>query len=245
MGLTLSNGGCVIVIGHHAKRVKFTELCCCKCEGNGNIIAASTGKIIQEAEPVRPTTKRFSHDHPFRSDAIPPPDTPRSGPRSLQHQRSQPMKGRDRRRTGEPAEDLLGTALLACLVAALLASSVAVVSAARAIDIAPKVGDILAFRVGAQVPTVWDFPAVTISDQLPVSCNLRPDVMVAAGGSLVVEERFENRRMYRVHWAGQHTANGEYDCGSTADLLVSRGDLQLLTNAVGGVGVQRGPSAGY
>jgi hypothetical protein len=155
------------------------------------------------------------------------------------------MKGRDRRRTGEPAEDHLGTALLACLVAALLASSVAVVSAARAIDIAPKVGDILAFRVGALVPTEWDFPAVTISDQHPGSCNLRPDVMVSAGGSLVVEERLENRRMYRVHWAGQHTANGTSDCGSAADLLISRSDLQLLTNAVGGAGVQHGPSAGF
>jgi hypothetical protein len=155
------------------------------------------------------------------------------------------MKRRSRRRSREPAEDTLGTALLACLVAALLASSVAVVSAARTIDIAPKVGDILAFRVGAHVPTELDFPAVTMSDQLPVSYNLRPDVMVSAGGSLVVEERFENKRMYRVHWAGQHTSNGEFDCGSAADLLVSRSDLQLLTNAVGGAGVQRGPSVGF
>jgi hypothetical protein len=156
------------------------------------------------------------------------------------------MKGWGRRRTGgEPAADIAGTALLACLLAALLASSVAVVSAARTIDIAPKIGDILVFRVGAQVPTEWEFPAVTISDQLPVSCNLRPDVMVADGGSLVVEERFANKRMYRVHWAGQHSSNGESDCGATADLLVSRNDLQLLINAVGGAGVQHRSSVGF
>jgi hypothetical protein len=156
------------------------------------------------------------------------------------------MKGWGRRRTGgAPATDIAGTALLACLLAALLASSVAVVSAARAIDIAPKIGDILVFRVGAQVPTEWEFPAVTMSDQLPVSCNLRPDIMVAAGGSLVVEERFANKRMYRVHWAGQHSSNGESDCGATADLLVSRNDLQLLINAVGGAGVQHRSSAGF
>jgi hypothetical protein len=156
------------------------------------------------------------------------------------------MKGSDRRRTGgEPATDIVGTALMACLLAALLASSVAVVSAARTIDIAPKIGDILVFRVGAQVPTDWDFPAVTISDQLPVSCNLQPDVMVSAGGSLVVEERLANKRMYRVHWAGQHTSTGASDCGAAADVLVSRYDLQLLINAVGGTGVQHGSSVAF
>jgi hypothetical protein len=152
------------------------------------------------------------------------------------------MKGRGRRRSGEPAGDVLGTALVACLLAALLASSVAMVAAARTIDIAPKVGDILVFRAGARVPIEWEFAAVTISDQLPISCNLRPDVMALAGGSLVVEERFANKRMYRVHWAGQHTSDGENDCGAVADLLVSRSDLQLLTNAVGGPGVRQGSS---
>jgi hypothetical protein len=156
------------------------------------------------------------------------------------------MKGWGRWRSGgEPAADIAGTALFACVLAALLASSVAVVSAARTIDIAPKIGDILVFRVGAQVPTEWEFPAVTISDQLPVSCSLRPDVMVSAGGSLVVEERFANKRMYRVHWAGKNTSTGTSDCGATADLLVSRNDLQLLINAIGGTGVQRRSSIGF
>ena len=133
------------------------------------------------------------------------------------------MKGWGRRRAGgDPTGDIFGTALLACLLAALLASSVAVVSAARTIDIAPKIGDILVFRPGAQVPVEWEFAAVTISDQLPVTCNLRPDVMASAGGSLVVEERFQNRRLYRAHWAGRHTSNGDFDCGGEADLLVSR-----------------------
>ena len=149
------------------------------------------------------------------------------------------MKGWGRRRAGgDPAGDMLGTALLACLLAALLASSVAVVSAARTIDIAPQTGDILVFRHGAQMPADWEFAVVTISDQLPVSCNLRPDVMALAGGSLVVEQRFENRRLYRVHWAGEHTAKGPSDCGSAADLLIPRSDLQLLINAVGGAGVE-------
>jgi hypothetical protein len=124
------------------------------------------------------------------------------------------------------------------MLAALLASSVAMVAAAGTIDIAPKVGDILVFKPGARMPVEWEFAAVTTSDQLPVSCNLRPDVMASAGGSLVVEERFENRRLYRVHWAGEHSAEGASDCGSEADLLINRYDLQLLINAVGGPGVE-------
>jgi hypothetical protein len=147
-------------------------------------------------------------------------------------------RGSGRRAGGDPAGDTFGTALLAGFLAALLASSVAVVSAARTIDIAPKTGDILVFRPGAPMPPEWEFAAVPISGQLPVSCSLRPDVMAAGGGSLVVEQRFANRRMYRVHWAGQRTTTGTADCGSAADLLISRLDLQLLINAVGGVGIE-------
>jgi hypothetical protein len=62
--------------------------------------------------------------------------------------------------------------------------------------------------------------------------------MASGGGSLVVEQRLDSKRLYRVHWAGQHTSTGATDCGDTADLLVSRVDLQLLTNAVGGAGVE-------
>jgi hypothetical protein len=54
----------------------------------------------------------------------------------------------------------------------------------------------------------------------------------------VVEQRFAGSRLYRVHWAGQRTSNDTSDCGSAAELLVSRFDLQLLTNVVGGAGVE-------
>jgi hypothetical protein len=64
--------------------------------------------------------------------------------------------------------------------------------------------------------------------------------MASGGGSLVVEERLDHSgsRTYRVHWAGTHTSNGPSDCGAMADLVVSGPDLQLLTNAVGGPGVE-------
>jgi hypothetical protein len=62
--------------------------------------------------------------------------------------------------------------------------------------------------------------------------------MAGHGGSLVVEERFTTPRSFRVHWAGGSTSTGSTDCGGTADLMVSGTDLQLLSNAVGGPGVE-------
>ena len=148
------------------------------------------------------------------------------------------MRGRDGRHTHETRGGQLRTALIAGVIAMLLASAAAVVAAARTIDLGPKVGDILVLRPGARFPADWEFTVVIASDQLPVSCQLQPVVMASAGGSLVVEQRTNNSRTYRVHWAGRQTSEPASDCGSAADLLVSRIDLQLLSNAVGGPGVE-------
>jgi hypothetical protein len=147
------------------------------------------------------------------------------------------MRGRFRRRVNAGGGDILGTALLACMLAALLASSVAVVSAATRLDIAPKIGAILVFKPGTQLPADWEFRTVVVSGQLPVSCTLRPASMAANGGSVVVEQRSDNKRLYRVHWAGARTSDGPDDCGATADLMVRRVDLQLLINAAGSGGL--------
>ena len=71
-----------------------------------------------------------------------------------------------------------------------------------------------------------------------VTCTLDPNVMATRGGSLVVEGRQNEPIMqYQVHWGGTQTAKENADCGSTANLLVSRIDLQRLANAAGGFGV--------
>ena len=148
------------------------------------------------------------------------------------------MRGPDGRRTPAALGGQLRTVLIAGVIATLLASGAAVVAAARTIDLGPKVGDILVFRTGARLPADWEFAVVNASDQLPVGCKLQPVVMASGGGRLVVERRTDNSRTYLVHWAGRKTSHPDSDCGTTADLLVSRGDLQLLSNAVGGPGVQ-------
>jgi hypothetical protein len=70
------------------------------------------------------------------------------------------------------------------------------------------------------------------------ACSLDPNVMADKGGSLVVEGlQDEPSLQYRVHWAGSETARTSGSCGASANLLVSRTDLQRLANAAGGFGV--------
>ena len=154
------------------------------------------------------------------------------------------MKGRRPITENPGAGDIARTAALASLIAGVLVFGVAMVSVGTTIDIGPKVGDILVFRQGAQMPADWEFTVSTTA--IPaVTCNLRPDVMAAGGGSLVVEERFQPPRMFHAHWAGARTSEGTADCGSSAELVLSAPDLQLLYNAVGGAGVEPRTFGGF
>jgi hypothetical protein len=106
----------------------------------------------------------------------------------------------------------------------------------------PKVGDIVAFRPGSQDTDMWQMtiPGTLVSAMgSPVSeCSLDPNVMAEKGGSLVVEGRQDDPSLqYLVHWAGSETAKTNGNCGGSANLLVSRTDLQRLANAAGGFGV--------
>jgi hypothetical protein len=106
----------------------------------------------------------------------------------------------------------------------------------------PKVGDIVAFKPGSQDTDMWQMaiPATTMSAMgSPLAeCSLDPNVMAEKGGSLVVEGLQDNPSLqYRIHWAGSATAKTDGNCGDSANLLVSRTDLQRLANAAGGFGV--------
>ena len=140
-------------------------------------------------------------------------------------------------RRNAATEEAARTAVLGSLIAALLASSVAMVSAATRIEIGPKVGDILVFRQGAHMPIDWEFTVMTTA--VPAAtCSLSPAIMAAEGGSLVVEQRLQGPRTFQVHWAGIRTSTDGSDCGGSAELVVSNADLQLLSNVVGGPGVK-------
>jgi hypothetical protein len=106
----------------------------------------------------------------------------------------------------------------------------------------PKVGDIVAFKPGSEDTDMWQItvPAASVSATgLPLAeCSLDPNVMATNGGSLVVERVEEEPSLrYRIHWAGSATTKTSGDCGSSANLMLSRIDLQRLANAAGGFGV--------
>lgn len=106
----------------------------------------------------------------------------------------------------------------------------------------PKVGDIVAFKPGTQDTDMWQMtiPATLLSTMGASlsGCSLEPNTMAEGGGSLVVEGlQTQPSLQYRVHWSGSPTAKTADNCGQSADLLVSRTDLQRLANAAGGFGV--------
>lgn len=68
------------------------------------------------------------------------------------------------------------------------------------------------------------------SDQFGCVVNL--DVLRQSGGSLLIDGRPAGADgNYRLHWAGRRTSLDSADCGSDAELIVSAGDLRVLTSA--------------
>ncbi len=105
----------------------------------------------------------------------------------------------------------------------------------------PTVGDVADFS-SHQVNQ--DVVAVTVTaTEAGHTCVLASDVMARSGGSFVIVARQPAAEAsYLIHWAGAHTSNGATDCGSSADLLVSRSDLLGLVSAAGGFGLHLGGS---
>jgi hypothetical protein len=69
---------------------------------------------------------------------------------------------------------------------------------------------------------------------LEPSCVLDVGMMQKSGGSLVIEERGAiSANSYRVHWAGARTSEDATNCGTEADLVLSKSDLSLLFTATG------------
>ena len=110
-------------------------------------------------------------------------------------------------------------------------------------DFDPPLGAIVAFKSGTQSMELWQIEVSSVRNDpagTPITraCVLGPANMANGGGSLVVEARqMSSPPIYRVHWAGSHTSDGRNDCGTAADLIISRADLQKLANTAGGFGV--------
>ena len=72
-------------------------------------------------------------------------------------------------------------------------------------------------------------------DRLSQAAWLDLNVLQRSGGSLVVESQMiEAKGSFKVHWAGQRTAADSGNCGSNADLILSKRELRVLASAAGG-----------
>jgi hypothetical protein len=145
------------------------------------------------------------------------------------------------RRTGhgEAHSTTLESILTACTVVLLLVSLGGVAALISGLHVGLRVGDILVFKPGTEImgslPATATFTgAGTKPADSPVVCTLDPLVMAHSGGSLVVETQSLTKPVYEVHWAGGQTASGGSSCGTSANLTISRIDLQGLVTAIGG-----------
>jgi hypothetical protein len=144
-----------------------------------------------------------------------------------------------RHRDGETMADTADSLLTACTVVLLLASLGGLTALFASLHIGLRVGDILVFKPDAGMVEglpVTATRSTTLPQQsvLAQTCTLDPAVMTHDGGSIVVETKSLTTPVYGVHWAGVHTSTGAADCGNSADLTMSRMDLQSLVNTIGG-----------
>lgn len=133
------------------------------------------------------------------------------------------------RRVATDTGEMIGTALVACVIAGLLASTVGAAALLRTLQFGPPVGEILVFGPYAQPAPVWKVEAVRALDHR--RCSLKPAVMAEAHGSLVVERRSVDGSSFQVHWAGGPTSDGGGSCGNAVDVTLRLAEMQTLVNA--------------
>jgi hypothetical protein len=140
-------------------------------------------------------------------------------------------------------DDAAKTLVLTLIAGALATATTGLSVFAQLNELGPIVGNILVFKRSEAMTDWWRVKA-TIDDRAFATwqsggavrtCDLSPSAMVAGGGSLVVEaRRMSSPPVYRVHWAGKYTSHGPSNCGTSADLVVSRSDLMRLADVAGG-----------
>lgn len=130
----------------------------------------------------------------------------------------------------------LANSLVVCGVALL--SAALVMELGHAAPGSVSVGDIIAFEPEPGPITAGPVrPAGRIAVHRPgqFGCILDLDTLRRHGGSLVTEARIAAEgQTWRLHWAGERTAQDSSDCGRSADLIVENSDLNRLVEAAGG-----------
>ena len=143
----------------------------------------------------------------------------------------------DNPKTGSfPQSLLVATAMLLAVVSGMAGI------AHKAAQLAPQVGDVLAFDPAHQAPFESE-ARLTAERPRQANCVLDLAMMQRSGGSLVLEQRGGDGpdRAYRAHWAGPRTSQDTEDCGTEADLVLSQMDINAIASAAGGFGVDHTP----
>jgi hypothetical protein len=123
-------------------------------------------------------------------------------------------------------------------VAALLVSAIALNLIVRIVHTTPHVGDIVAFAPSTALPAD-DGTRLIVHRQDQFGCVLDLNVLRRTGGSLVIENQLDAPPgRFAAHWAGPRTSADAADCGSQADLIVDRLDLEILSMSAGGYGAR-------
>ena len=149
------------------------------------------------------------------------------GPPNLPPDRRRGVK-RSRSRAVNCAIELFETALLGALLAGALVSVVGALSLLPQVQFGPPVGEILTFSWYGQLRPTWHVNAVQSSTNR--YCILKPGVMAATHGSMVVERRMPDGRTFLAHWAGGPTSDDAWNCGSDVDLAIGLAAMQTLVS---------------
>ena len=120
------------------------------------------------------------------------------------------------------------TILLAILLAGALTSAVGALSLFPQVQFGPPVGEILTFGWYGQPTPAWHVNAMQASTNR--YCILKPAVMAATHGSMVVERRMQDGRTFLAHWAGGRTSDDAGNCGSDVDLAIGLAAMQTLVS---------------
>jgi hypothetical protein len=129
------------------------------------------------------------------------------------------------------------SSLLVAAMGLAVVSGVAAI-ANRAAEFAPQIGDVVAFDPAHPGPFDSDARLTAMRPREGI-CVLDLALLQRSGGSVVLEQRAKigPERLYRAHWAGPRTSKDRDDCGTEADLVLSRKDIRTLASAAGGLGV--------
>ncbi len=135
----------------------------------------------------------------------------------------------------KPTNALLPAIIVA---AGVMTAALALNEVVRLVDVTPNVGDIVTF-VASPVALNGDKTRLLVHRDDQFGCVIDLNVLRHGVGSLVIESRPATKASnFRVHWAGARTSSDSGNCGSDANLVVDRLDLNILSVSAGGYGVE-------